>query len=322
MWDAVKDLAEHIKNNAVSKHIILFGADVSLFEGAAFPDDYRRIQVDILNMLSLVGLNAGTGMEPHYGDFGRFRGKLDRNWHIQGVYREEACAFIGAVLAATSSLMVVDTGPSEPEPSSSSMALEASSSSPLIGIGSLDGGGHVNRARQTFSFDALQESPEKESSCVSDSRSNDPELQAEWLESCCHGSHVMWKQLPGAIFFFRTADTVMIDRLSEFHKELEHTSTRRGDTHRQNTCSTDGTFLRMVDEVAHILHIQSAPRLYNRAFMKNYRLLFHDEDRRYRIDVLERDANVLWGLCETFHHTSKSCHHPIASVVLAQKNKP
>ena len=163
VWDAVKDLAEHIKNNAVSKHIILFGADVSLFEGAAFPDDYRRIQVDILNMLSLVGLNAGTGMEPHYGDFGRFRGKLDRNWHIQGVYREEACAFIGAVLAATSSLMVVDTGPSEPEPSSSSMALEASSSSPLIGIGSLDGGGHVNRARQTFSFDLLQESPEKES---------------------------------------------------------------------------------------------------------------------------------------------------------------
>ena len=44
-------------------HLILFGADVSLFEGAPFPDDYRRIQPDILNMLSYMGLNAGAGME-------------------------------------------------------------------------------------------------------------------------------------------------------------------------------------------------------------------------------------------------------------------
>ena len=49
---AVYHLAEHIQNNTVSKHLILFGADVSLFEGAPFPDDYRRIQQDILNMLS------------------------------------------------------------------------------------------------------------------------------------------------------------------------------------------------------------------------------------------------------------------------------
>ena len=80
---AVYHLAEHIQNNTVSKHLILFGADVSLFEGAPFPDDYRRIQQDMLNMLSYMGLNAGTGMESHYGDFGRFKSKLDRHWHMQ-----------------------------------------------------------------------------------------------------------------------------------------------------------------------------------------------------------------------------------------------
>ena len=63
VWKAVYQLAEHIQNMVVSKHLILFGADVGLFEGAPFPDDYRRIQQDILNMLSYMGLNAGTGME-------------------------------------------------------------------------------------------------------------------------------------------------------------------------------------------------------------------------------------------------------------------
>ena len=102
VWSAVMDLAEHIKNKAVSKHLILVGADVDLFDGAAFPNDYRRIQADTLNMLSAVGLNIGTGMERSYGDYGRFRGKLDKNWHIKGAYREEAIEFLATVLAATS----------------------------------------------------------------------------------------------------------------------------------------------------------------------------------------------------------------------------
>ena len=55
VWKAVYHLPEHIQNNTVSKHLILFGADVSLFAGAPFPDDYRRIQQDILNMLFIYG---------------------------------------------------------------------------------------------------------------------------------------------------------------------------------------------------------------------------------------------------------------------------
>ena len=98
MWDAICKLAKHIANN-VSKHLILFGSDVDLFEGAKFPKDYRRIQCDVLNMLAAVGLNAGTSMEAKYGGgFGRFQGKLDRNWHIRGVHRWEAENFLEGVL--------------------------------------------------------------------------------------------------------------------------------------------------------------------------------------------------------------------------------
>ena len=99
---AVSSLAQHIGKNSVSKHLILFGADVKLFEGAKFPDDYSLIQKDILNMLSSAGINAGTGMESHYGDFGRFQGKLNSSWHIEGIYRDAAIAWLKRVLAATS----------------------------------------------------------------------------------------------------------------------------------------------------------------------------------------------------------------------------
>ena len=50
-----------------------------------------------------MGLNAGTGMESEYGDFGQFKDKLDENWHILGVHRGRAEACLEAVLSAASS---------------------------------------------------------------------------------------------------------------------------------------------------------------------------------------------------------------------------
>ena len=99
---AITTLANHIKDKRVSKHLILFGADVALFEGAANPEAYRLIQNDTLDMLRSVGLNVGTGMEIEYGNFGQFKDKLDEMWHIRGSHRDEAVAFLGKVLAATS----------------------------------------------------------------------------------------------------------------------------------------------------------------------------------------------------------------------------
>ena len=101
-WLAITTLASHIKDKPVSKHLILFGADVNLWVGAKFPSDYRRIQQDILNMLLHAGLNCGTGMETNYGDFGRFQNKLDKNWHIMGIHRDEAVHYLAEVLHATS----------------------------------------------------------------------------------------------------------------------------------------------------------------------------------------------------------------------------
>ena len=114
VWPAALRLAEHITKNAVKEHLILFGGDVALWEDAKWPTEYPFIQQDILFMLSHLGLNAGTGMESENGDFGRFRGKLHISWHIEGVWREEAEQWLGAVLNATSrnpTSMAVATAP-------------------------------------------------------------------------------------------------------------------------------------------------------------------------------------------------------------------
>ena len=76
VWPAALRLAERITKNAVKEHLILFGGDVALWEGAEWPTEYPFIQQDILFMLSHLGLSAGTGMESENGDFGRFHGKL------------------------------------------------------------------------------------------------------------------------------------------------------------------------------------------------------------------------------------------------------
>ena len=41
-WKTILDLADHIRSNSVSRHLILFGADADMFEGVPHPDDYRR----------------------------------------------------------------------------------------------------------------------------------------------------------------------------------------------------------------------------------------------------------------------------------------
>ena len=114
VWPAALRLAERITKNAVKEHLILFGGDVTLWEGAKWPTEYPFIQQDILFMLSHLGLNAGTGMESENGDFGRFRGKFHKSWHIEGVWREEAEQWLGDVLNATSrnpTSMAVATAP-------------------------------------------------------------------------------------------------------------------------------------------------------------------------------------------------------------------
>ena len=114
VWPAALRLAEHITKNALKEHLILFGGDAALWEGAKWPTEYPFIQQDILFMLSHLGLNAGTGMESENGDIGRFRGKLHISWHIEGVWREEAEQWLGEVLNATSrspTSMAVATAP-------------------------------------------------------------------------------------------------------------------------------------------------------------------------------------------------------------------
>ena len=164
-------LAEYIRKRSILSHLVLFGADVSLFKGALFPKDYCLIQRDILNMLSHVGLNAGTGMESECGDFGRFKDKLDGNWHILGVHRGRAEACLEAVLSAASSCetsrppRVVDMTPAAPGGNPPVMASqgfsvtpETSSSLSLIGVANLAAGERrLSNVRQTLIADAAKE---------------------------------------------------------------------------------------------------------------------------------------------------------------------
>ena len=171
MWKAVYRLAEHIRKRSILSRLVLFGADVSLFKGALFPKDYCLIQRDILNMLSHVGLNAGTGMESEHGDFGQFKDKLDENWHILGVHRDRTEAYLEAVLSAASSCetsrppRVVDMAPAasggNPPVMASqgfSVTPETSSSLSLIGVANLAAGERrLSNVRQTLIADAAKE---------------------------------------------------------------------------------------------------------------------------------------------------------------------
>ena len=143
MWCAAHTLAEHIKNKGVSKHLILFGSDVNMFEDAPFPSHYRWMQEDILNMLSYVGLTAGTGMDCHYGGgFGQFRGKLDHAWHIQGCYRWEAEQWLEGVLKTVDPTR-------QPAEASSSLSVHSTQASSSLSV-------HSTHASSTLSVHVLQ----------------------------------------------------------------------------------------------------------------------------------------------------------------------
>ena len=102
---AVVKLSRHIEQRHVSKHLILFGPDVSPWNTTEFMDDYRLIHADILDLFKREGLNVGTSIEEeYYRGFGRFRGKLDENDHIKRDYGEEAYFFLHSVLKAASSM--------------------------------------------------------------------------------------------------------------------------------------------------------------------------------------------------------------------------
>ena len=96
----VELLSSHINIYKIP-HLLVLGADVSLWTHAPFPDVYRGIQKELFAMLQDEGLTCYTGMEHRFrGGFGQFRGKLDACGHIMGYHRDAAEDWLRSVLNA------------------------------------------------------------------------------------------------------------------------------------------------------------------------------------------------------------------------------
>lgn len=103
-------------------------------------------------------------------------------------------------------------------------------------------------------------------------------------------------------------EEVAVARLASCHRQL------LCDSGRVNTKSEAGynacaVFLDGLDATARAMRIDSAPRSYRLAFTINYRALFPDEARNYRVDVLEASVEqyaVIWVNGDKFEFSAEA----------------
>lgn len=104
------------------------------------------------------------------------------------------------------------------------------------------------------------------------------------------------------------AEEVAVARLAATHRRLLM------DAGRVNTKSEAGfnacaLFLESLDAAARALRLESAPRSYRVNFTINYRALFPDEARNYRVDVLEASVEqyaVIWVNGDKFEFSAEA----------------
>jgi hypothetical protein len=108
--------------------------------------------------------------------------------------------------------------------------------------------------------------------------------------------------------YLSNSEEAAISRLATNYKRLLMESGR------VNTKSEDGysrcaTFLEGLDAAARALRLDSAARSYRVAFTINYRALFPDEARNYRVDVLEASVEqyaVIWVNGDKFEFSAEA----------------
>eukprot|EP00406_Dinophysis_acuminata_P070259 CAMPEP_0179279884 /NCGR_PEP_ID=MMETSP0797-20121207/36345_1 /TAXON_ID=47934 /ORGANISM="Dinophysis acuminata, Strain DAEP01" /LENGTH=536 /DNA_ID=CAMNT_0020988529 /DNA_START=58 /DNA_END=1668 /DNA_ORIENTATION=+ len=107
---------------------------------------------------------------------------------------------------------------------------------------------------------------------------------------------------------FSASEEGAVSRLATTHRRLLM------DGGRVNTKSEEGfnacaVFLDGLDTVARTMRLDTAPRTYRVAFTINYRALFPDEARNYRVDVLEASVeqyHVIWVNGDKFEFTAEA----------------
>mmetsp|Transcript_27750 Transcript_27750/g.50131 ORF Transcript_27750/g.50131 Transcript_27750/m.50131 type:complete len:524 (-) Transcript_27750:90-1661(-) len=109
---------------------------------------------------------------------------------------------------------------------------------------------------------------------------------------------------------FCSSEEAAINRLAASHRRL----LSDGDAGRVNTKSEAGynacaSFLEGMDAAARALHLEAASRSYRTHFTINYRALFPDEARNYRVDVLEASVeqySVIWVNGDKFEFSQEA----------------
>lgn len=120
----------------------------------------------------------------------------------------------------------------------------------------------------------------------------------------------LWKLLGKDREDLSPAEEKAVSSLSVLHRRLPVES-GRVNTKSEAGFNACAAFLDKVASVAALMRLETAPRRYRETFTVNYRSLFPDEARNYRIDVLEASADqyaMIWVNGEKFEFTEEAMH--------------
>jgi len=121
----------------------------------------------------------------------------------------------------------------------------------------------------------------------------------------------MLRRLYGAGWGASAADVSIIDQLTEAHRQLL-TESGRADVRSEAGYSACAGFLNAVETAAQGLHLEPTSRQYREKFSANYRALFPDIDRHYRVDVLEASIDqhsAIWVNGDKFELSAEVITH-------------
>lgn len=120
----------------------------------------------------------------------------------------------------------------------------------------------------------------------------------------------LWKLLGKDKEDLSPAEEKAVSSLSVLHRRLP-VEGGRVNTKSEAGFNACAAFLDKVASVAAVMRLETAPRRYRETFTVNYRSLFPDEARNYRIDVLEASADqyaMIWVNGEKFEFTEEAMH--------------
>jgi len=108
---------------------------------------------------------------------------------------------------------------------------------------------------------------------------------------------------------FSSQEEAAVIRLASAHSRLVIEESGRVNTKSEAGFNSCALFLECLDASERAMHLDAAPRKYRASFTINYRALFPDEARNYRVDVLEASVEqyaVIWVNGDKFEFSAEA----------------